>query len=182
MRRGFALAPLVAVLMAVVEIAVFVAVTHVVGAGWAVLLLLLSSAVGLWLLRREGTRAWRRFRVAAQGGTPPGAQVSDGLVGLLGALLLALPGFVTAVLGLALVVPPTRWLARDALGRAAVRRVSSAVAGEWFGPRRVRVHRGAALPDDRVAPSDPAASAPTASADGEVVEGEIVEAVRAPRG
>lgn len=166
MRRGFALIPVVAALTAVAEIAVFVAVAHAMGAGRAVLLLVISSVVGLLLLRREGMRAWGRFRAAAQGGTPPGPQVSDGLVGLLGALLLAVPGFVSAVVGVALVVPPIRWWARDALGRAASRRVSTAVAGEWFGPNRVRVRQGAPVTD----------SSPHVAGDGVVVEGEIVEA------
>ena len=43
MRRGWALLPLGLLLLAVAEIAVFVAVVHAVGAGWALLLLVASS-------------------------------------------------------------------------------------------------------------------------------------------
>jgi UPF0716 protein FxsA len=178
MRRGLALAPVVVVLTAVAEIAVFVAVVHAIGAGWALLLLAVSSVAGLVLLRREGIRAWRRFRAAAAG-SPPGPQVTDGLVGLLGALLLAVPGFVTAVLGLVLLVPPTRGLVRRNLERSLERQVSAAVAGDLFGPRRVRVRRGAPVPDDTpdVAAETPLRATPAQpgpAITGEVVEGEIV--------
>jgi UPF0716 protein FxsA len=168
-RRSVALLPLVMLGLAVIEIAVFVAVVHAIGAGWALLALVVASVAGLALLRREGVRGWRAFRAAAEAGRPPGAQVSNSLVGLLGALLLAVPGFVTAVAGLLLVVPPGRTLARHAMERATEKRVSSAVAGDLFGPRRVRVRRGDYVEDDV-----PQQHTPATPIEGEVVEGEIV--------
>jgi UPF0716 protein FxsA len=171
MRRSVALLPLVMLGLAVIEIAVFVAVVHAVGAGWALLALVVASLAGLALLRREGVRGWRAFRASAEAGRPPGAQVSNSLVGLLGALLLAVPGFVSAVAGVLLILPPGRGLARNAVERFTERRVSSAVAGDLFGPRKVRVRRGAY--DDVPPQHQPAPAAPIA-ADAEVVEGEIV--------
>jgi UPF0716 protein FxsA len=154
---------------AAVEIAVFVAVVHAVGAGWAVLALAVTCVAGLMLLRREGVRGWRRFRAAAEAGRPPGHQVSDGLVGLAGALLLAVPGFVTSVLGVLLLVPPLRTVVRRSVERATERRMTSALAGDLFGPRRVRVRRGdpVAEPADVTVPAAPGAA----------IEGEIVDAV-----
>ncbi len=153
--------------LAVVEIAVFVAVVHAVGALWAVLALAVSSVAGLLLLRREGIRGWRAFRAATEAGRPAGKQVSNSLIGLAGALLLAVPGFVTAVAGLLLIVPPGRNLALRGVERATERRVSSAVAGDLFGPRKVKVHRGDYVDD---VPAQPAAPAEPAGA----IEGEIV--------
>jgi UPF0716 protein FxsA len=171
--RRTALAPVGLLLTAAAEITVFVLVAHAVGAGWAVLIMAGCCLGGLVLLRREGIRGWRRFRAAADAGRPPGPQVTDGLVGLLGALLLAVPGFVTAVLGVLLLVPPLRGVARRAVERSMGRRVSTAAAGEMFGPRQVRVHRGAPLPDQDSAPADAAAGP---GFDGEIVEGEVVDA------
>ena len=162
MRRSVALLPLVMLGLAVVEIAVFVAVVHAIGAGWALLALALFTVAGLALLRREGIRGWRAFRAATESGRPPGAQVSNSLIGLAGALLLAVPGFVTAVAGLLLIVAPGRGLARRGVQRFAERRVSSAVAGDLFGPRKVRVRRG----DDGADTTAPVVEG--------VVEGEIV--------
>ncbi|HEX8632264.1 MAG TPA: FxsA family protein [Catenuloplanes sp.] len=170
MRRTMTWAPLALLLTALVEILVFVLVARAVDAGWAVLGIAVLSLAGVLLLRREGMRAWRRFRTAAQRDEPPGGNVIDGLVGLLGALLLAVPGFVTGLVGFLLLAPPLRWAARAGVRRATERRVSSAVAGDLFGPRRVRVRRGRAP-----APTKPAGPPPAAAAlTGEIVEGEIV--------
>ncbi|MFI7601863.1 FxsA family protein [Actinoplanes sp. NPDC049681] len=175
MRRSLALLPLGLLLLAVAEIAVFAAVAHALGALWAVLLVGLSSIAGLALLRREGIRGWRSFRSAAEAGRPPGHQVSNSLVGLLGALLLALPGFVSGVAGLLLIVPPVRPLARRAVERFAERRLSAAVAGDLFGPRRVRVRMSDPVGEPAPAPAAPVAEVtPGPVVSGEVVEGEIV--------
>ncbi|MET8067856.1 FxsA family protein, partial [Micromonospora sp. NPDC005313] len=112
------------------------------------------------------------FRAAAQAGRPPGPEVTDGLIGLLGALLLALPGLVSGVVGLLLLVPPLRRLAGGGVRRATERRVSSMVAGDLFGPRRVRVYRGAPQPAPEPAP----APSPSPVTDpGKAIEGEIVD-------
>ncbi|WIM99287.1 FxsA family protein [Actinoplanes oblitus] len=140
MRRSrMAYLPFVFPLLAVAEVAAFLAVAHLIGAGWAFLLLAALTLTGFALLRREGIRGWRAFQQAAAAGRPPGAGVAHSLVGLGGALLLALPGFVTAALGLILLVPPGRILGRRAVERFAERRLGGAATGDLFGPRRVRV-------------------------------------------
>ncbi|MGX6607166.1 FxsA family protein [Micromonosporaceae bacterium Da 78-11] len=176
MSRGLALLPLGLLLLAVTEIAVFVAVVHAVGGLWAILALAVSSLAGLALLRREGVRGWRAFRAAAEAGRPPGPQVSNSLVGLLGALLLAVPGYLSAVAGLILLVPPGRLLARRGVERFTERRVGAAVAGDLFGPRRVKVRRGDpvdVVPETPVQ-RDPVRRGPVAAIEGEVVEGEVI--------
>ncbi|MFB9238241.1 FxsA family protein [Plantactinospora siamensis] len=187
MPRWLRYLPLALLVAAVVEIAVFVLLGHLIGYAPTLLLALLASAAGLFLVRREGMRAWRSFRAAAAAGQPPGRQVTDGLIGLLGALLLAVPGLVSGLLGVLLLVPPVRRVARAAVERATERRVSSMLAGEMFGPRRVRVRRGA--PTDPAASGDPGAAdpirppagavrptvSPAPPGAGDIVEGEIVD-------
>ncbi|MEU4642457.1 FxsA family protein [Micromonospora sp. NPDC023814] len=170
MRRGLRYVPLGLLLAVLLELAVFVVVGRAIGFGSALLAVFAVSLLGLVLLRREGMRAWRGFRAAAEAGQPPGRQVTDGLVGLVGALLLATPGLVSGLVGLLLLVPPVRRLARGGVQRAAERRVSSMVAGDLFGPRRVRVRRGAPQPAPR-----PTAEPPTVVDGGRAIEGEIVE-------
>ena len=171
MSRGLALLPLALAALAVAEIAAFVAVVHAIGGAWALLLLAVSCVAGLALLRREGVRGWRAFRSAAEDGRPPGPQVTDSLVGLGGALLLAVPGFITAIAGLVLLLPPGRLLARRGIERATERQMGAAVAGDLFGPRRVKVRRGS--PVVVVEPDAPVRT-PAAAIDGEVVEGEVL--------
>ncbi|PPA59257.1 FxsA family protein [Micromonospora chalcea] len=178
MRRGLKYVPPALLLLALLELTVFVLVGRAVGFGAAVLLVFGASLLGLVLLRREGMRAWRGFRAAAQEGRPPGPEVTDGLVGLLGALLLAMPGLVSGVVGLLLLLPPMRRLAGGGVRRATERRVSSMVAGDLFGPRRVRVYRGAPQPTPQPTPSPSPGPAPTpqpVTDPGKAIEGEIVD-------
>ncbi|MFY1631934.1 FxsA family protein [Solwaraspora sp. WMMB335] len=163
MRRGLRLVPLALAGGLVLEFVVFVALARQIGYGWAVLAVLVASAAGMLLLRREGMRAWRSFRAAAQAGQPPGEQVSDGLLGLLAGLLLAAPGLVSGVFGAVLAVPPVRRAARRRLQVVAERRMSSATAGEMFGPRRVRVY------------PPPASSGAGPTTTGPTIDGEIVD-------
>ncbi|MGC4858747.1 FxsA family protein [Micromonospora sp. DT41] len=171
MRRGLRFVPVALLLAVLVEVAAFVLLGRAVGFGAAVLVVFAASLLGLVLLRREGMRAWRGFRTAAQAGQPPGRQVTDGLVGLAGALLLAVPGLVSGLVGLLLMVPPLRRLARAGVQRTAERRVSSMVAGDLFGPRTVRVRQGAPQPTPRPQPEPP----PVVVDGGRAIEGEIVE-------
>ncbi|MET8121528.1 FxsA family protein [Micromonospora sp. NPDC005189] len=172
MRRGLRFVPLALLLAVVVELAVFVGVGRALGFGAAVLLVFAASLLGLVLLRREGMRAWRGFRSAASAGQPPGRQVTDGLVGLAGAMLLAVPGLVSGLIGLLLLVPPVRRLARAGVQRTTERRVSSMVAGDLFGPRTVRVRQGAPQPASQPAPQP---EQPVVVDGGRAIEGEIIE-------
>jgi UPF0716 protein FxsA len=164
--------PLAILLTAAVEITVFILVAHLIGFGFSVLLVLVASAAGVLLLRREGMRAWRGFRAAAESGQPPGAQVTDGLVGLFAGVLLATPGLVTAALGILLALPPGRQIARLVVRRGTERRLSSAQAGDLFGPRRVRVRRGTPRPpEDGTAGAGQPPTGPGPSGGGPTVTG-----------
>ncbi|GIE98690.1 FxsA family protein [Paractinoplanes rishiriensis] len=170
-RRGLALLPLAVSVLAFAEIVVFLSVLHALGGAWTLALLAVSSLAGMVLLRREGVRGWRAFRAAAEEGRPPGGQVTSSLVGLGGALLLAMPGFITGVLGLLLLLPPGRQLARHRLERYTEKQMGAAVAGDLFGPRFVRARRGE--PVVVVQPEEPVRP-PAAQIEGEVIEGEVL--------
>src|SRR3954462_3162959 len=106
MRLKWRFVPFILLILAIVEIVVFILVAQAIGAGWAVLLLLAFSGAGLAMLAREGRRGWQRVREATRGGAPVGDQAADGIAGAVGALLLFMPGFVTGVVGAALLIPP----------------------------------------------------------------------------
>ncbi|HZI97576.1 MAG TPA: FxsA family protein [Actinomycetales bacterium] len=149
-RRRWAWAAAAVAALPLVELVVVLAVGRSIG-GWQTLaLLVVTSAVGVVVLRREGRATWRAFTAAAADGRAPGTEVADGALVLVGGLLLAVPGFVTDVLGLVFLLPPARPWARRMLqawaGRGVVR----------DGPPTVR---GGA---------------------GRVVEGEVVEPERGP--
>jgi UPF0716 protein FxsA len=107
----------------IVELAALVALVAWLGLGWTLLVLLGGALAGMWLVRREGTRAAIGLVDAVRGGRVAHTELTDGaLIGLAGVLILV-PGVVSDALGLLLVLPPTRALARRRLLRAAERRV-----------------------------------------------------------
>jgi UPF0716 protein FxsA len=96
----------------VAELLVAIEVAQAIGILATVLLLIVSWPLGLWLVRSEGRAAWRRLSVAVAEGRPPAREVLDGALIMTGGALLIVPGFITDVIGLVLLAPPTRALAR----------------------------------------------------------------------
>lgn len=189
--RWLGVAAIGGLVLAVVEVLGFILVARAIGVAWMLVLALATSLLGGWLLRREGVRGWRRFRTALAERRPPGREATDGLLGLIGALLLLVPGFLSDAVGLLLLTPPVRAVARAGALRAAEARISPSVAGNLFGPRRVRVRRGqpsSSTSPERSGPRTvaprPATPPPSAPREpgparpavpGDVVEGEIID-------
>ncbi|MBX6723629.1 MAG: FxsA family protein, partial [Dactylosporangium sp.] len=122
-----------------VELLVFMLIARWLGPGLTVLLMLATSVLGVWLLRREGAKSWRSFRDSLIQGRPPGPSATEGLLVLVGGVLMVLPGFVGDLVGAFLVAPPTRRLAVRWAESALARRLTPAAATSLFGPRTVRV-------------------------------------------
>jgi UPF0716 protein FxsA len=146
----------------IAEIFAFVLVTRLIGVGWALLALIALSLLGGWLLKREGTRAWARMRDVQAAGGRPGPHLTRAVVGLGAALLLVVPGFLTDLVGLLLLIPPVRSLAGRRAAAIAEKRLSPRVVGDLFGPRRVKVRTGRPEPDGAAVDTTP-------------IEGEIVD-------
>ena len=112
----------------IVEVFVFIEVAHAIGWLLAVALLLGTSVLGVRLLRVQGRSAIERVSRAVSEHRAPARAAIDGALGFLGAALLAIPGFVTDVLGASLVAPPIRTLTRRWLSRRYTGRTMSFVA------------------------------------------------------
>ncbi|WP_040952608.1 FxsA family protein [Gorillibacterium massiliense] len=84
--------------------------------GWqTVVFVLLISAVGTFIARREARLVWREAADSLSRGQLPAGPLLEGLCILAGGLLLILPGFFTDIIGLFLLLPLTRPLARGIL-------------------------------------------------------------------
>jgi UPF0716 protein FxsA len=110
-------------LVPLAELAVLIAVGDVIGLLPTLVLLLVVSVAGAWLAKREGLAAWRRFQLALADGRVPTVEVADGAMILLAGALLLTPGFLTDVVGILLLLPPTRAMARRLAPRLAARRL-----------------------------------------------------------
>lgn len=111
----FALLIALFILVPLIEITVLIQVADQIG-GWNTIgLMILVSAVGAWLARHEGFVTLRRIQEASQRGEIPGNDLIDGGLILVAGLLMLTPGFVTDLLALSVLFPPTRLLYRSIL-------------------------------------------------------------------
>jgi len=110
-------AVLIALFIAVpiLELYVIIKVGGLIGVLPTLTLLLAVSFLGAVLLRHQGRSAWQRFNLALSERRLPGREVADGLMITIGGALLLTPGFVTDAVGLLLLLPPTRAIARRLL-------------------------------------------------------------------
>ncbi|MFD0257272.1 FxsA family membrane protein [Kitasatospora indigofera] len=158
--------PLLITAWLVLEIWLLVQVGSAIG-GFAVVLLLLAGVLlGGWLIKRAGLKALSAALEQSRDPKPQQAQTGTSLTVLAG-LLLIVPGFLSDLLAVTLLLPPTR-----ALWRAAGRRAA-----------------GAALRRSPVAGTDPFADAVRLQEqlrihrpDGKIVQGEVVDPAQGPRG
>ena len=102
------------VLWPLAELFVIIKLSEAVGFLWVLLALIVSWPIGTRVIRHEGRAALRRLRSALAAGRAPTHEVLDGALVLVGGLLLLVPGFITDAIGLLLLLPPTRALARGA--------------------------------------------------------------------
>jgi UPF0716 protein FxsA len=120
-----------------IELFVIIQVGQRIGVLETILVLLLTGVVGAWLVRREGVAAWRRLNEALLQGKMPAVEIADGAMILLAGALMVTPGFITDVIGFALLIPPVRAAIRRSavpvMIRRAERQARRAAADRWAG-------------------------------------------------
>ena len=117
---------IVFVVVPIAELYVIVQIAGEIGIIPTLLLLVADSVVGTMLMKSQGRAAWRRFNEATAAGRIPAREVADGALIILGGAFLLTPGFITDILGLILLIPPTRALVRAVLARRLAHRMVSA--------------------------------------------------------
>lgn len=146
------------VIVPILELAILIQLGQLVGPWWTILILLADAALGSWLVKHEGRRAWRGLQDAIASHRMPATELADGALILVGGTLLITPGFISDAAGLFLILPFTRPLARRLLTRVITRRLTvlDLGAGPVTAPR---AGRRAAPPPGR----------------GDVIQGEVVD-------
>ncbi|MBB4856295.1 UPF0716 protein FxsA [Mycobacteroides chelonae] len=108
-------------LYVIVEVCALVALTSAVGIGWTIIVVVATFFVGLVL---AGSQARRSLEQLRRGGKSPGGAVADGALIALGTVAVVIPGVVSSVVGLLLLLPPTRALLRPVLTLVTARQLS----------------------------------------------------------
>jgi len=135
--------PLILLALVVVEIWLLVVIGGHIG-GLATFGILVVGAIGGgWIARREGRRAMAAWQQATMTGQVPGPQLATSAMIVIAGVLLALPGVISDVAGLLLLLPPVRHMLSSRFSVAFAERVRAQGLGAM---RRV-------VADDRPAPA-----------------------------
>jgi len=146
----------------VIELWLILQVGDIIGVMPTILLLLLDSLLGAWLVKNQGGTAWRNFRSAVDAGRIPASEVVDGFLVILGGTLLLLPGFLSDFVGILLIIPPTRSLLRNRVVNFGMSRTRATFMGGFVAddtgmrdfahsdqPRRQRASSASSTHDER---------------------------------
>lgn len=143
----------------IAELYVIVQVASGFGVLPTIALLIVVSVAGAWLVRREGLGVLRRLQGQLERAELPTNELVDGGLILFAGALMLTPGFLTDTLGLLLLIPPTRVVARSVLLKRFRRKIESGLGfsgpgfGMWSwssgGPGRVDVGEAVIVTDSR---------------------------------
>ena len=103
--------PLIVVLflaVPIVEIYLLIQVGQVIGAGWTIMLVVLTAVIGVWLLRIQGLSTLTRAQQKLQANELPAREIIEGMALVVAGAFLLTPGFFTDAIGFLLLFPPTR--------------------------------------------------------------------------
>ena len=105
------------------ELYVILKVGDAIGVLPTIALLAIDSVLGSLLLRAQGRSVWRRFNETMASGRVPHRELIDGVLVVFGGAFLITPGFLTDIVGLLLLLPPTRSVIRRLVTRRLGRRI-----------------------------------------------------------
>jgi UPF0716 protein FxsA len=104
------------------EIAVFIIVGSWIGIGWTLLLIVATTVFGFALVRTEGLKTMQKMHAAMrQGGVAPAMAGANSSIVMLAGMFLIIPGFISDLFGLLLLIPGVRHVAVKQMRKSGVR-------------------------------------------------------------
>lgn len=113
----------------IVELAILIQVGQWIGVWWTLAIVVATGSLGATLARRQGLRTWLAIQEELRQGRVPAGALVDGLLILIGGVVLLTPGILTDLAGFALLVPATRGSLKRGLRQRFERAVERGEAG-----------------------------------------------------
>jgi UPF0716 protein FxsA len=129
------------IVVPIAELYVIIQVGGAIGVPQTLALLIADALLGSLLLRHQGRAAWIRFNRALAENRLPHREVFDGVLIIMGGALLLTPGFLTDIVGLILLIPPTRAAVRALAARMVRGRLARGGVAFWTMGRATRPPR-----------------------------------------
>jgi UPF0716 protein FxsA len=121
------------------ELYILIKIGSYLGAFQTIALIIFTGVLGLLLARLEGLRTWHQIRLSLSQGIVPAEEMVDSVLIFVGGVLFVIPGVITDIAALVLLIPFTRTIFKRWLRRRFDRAVER-------GNVRLQYHRSA--PDD----------------------------------
>ncbi|QAA23010.1 FxsA family protein [Sporolactobacillus terrae] len=99
---------MVMILYALVEVCTLIYVGGLIGGFHLLLILLASALLGAWMIKQQGLLLIQKFRQDFEQRRVPSEPLIDGAGLLIGGLLLMLPGLISDLAGIILLIPAVR--------------------------------------------------------------------------
>ena len=115
-------------LVPLVELYILIKVGGMIGALNTILIIAATGVLGAALAKSQGLQVMQKINRSAEQGRFPAQELMDGLFILLGGFTLLTPGFITDLLGLSMLFPPTRSLYKRLFKRMIQNKMET---GEW---------------------------------------------------
>ena len=100
--------PVLFLVIPIIEVYLLIEVGGIIGAGWTILLIVLTAILGVNLLRQQGVSTLMRANQAMSQGQIPAMEMMEGIFLAVGGALLITPGFFTDAIGFVCLLPFTR--------------------------------------------------------------------------
>ncbi|WP_106797625.1 FxsA family protein [Rhizobium sp. H4] len=127
----FSILPAFILLLPLGEIAGFVVVGRALGLVLTLALVMASFVLGVVLLRRQGIDILRRMSSQGRNGVMPGRDLLKPAMTVIAALLLIIPGFLTDIIAILILIPPVG----DLVWRSIAKRFVVVRGGFSAGPK-----------------------------------------------
>lgn len=97
------------------ELALIIEAGKSLGVVTTILLILFTAIIGAYLAQTQGLSILKKIQLELNQGQLPSNQLLEGLLVLIGAILLLTPGFLTDTLGFLCILPFSRYWIRERL-------------------------------------------------------------------
>ncbi|MDU1844275.1 MAG: FxsA family protein [Niallia nealsonii] len=110
-------------LLPLIELIIFLLAGNIIGIIETLIIVIGTGILGGILLKKQGLKAIRNVQVQLNQGIMPGDAILDSFCVLVGGLLLLFPGFLTDIVGVIILFPPTRRIGKNLLMRSIQRKL-----------------------------------------------------------
>ncbi|GIN91804.1 hypothetical protein J6TS1_44590 [Siminovitchia terrae] len=114
------------------EIGLFILAGKTIGGFTTIALIIATGILGAFFAKQQGMGVLRKMQEQMRSGYPPGEALIEGVCVLFGGLLLLIPGFITDLTGLLLILPPTRRMIQPVLLK---------IFKRWFSRKQIYIYR-----------------------------------------